>query len=190
MQALFWRPIVSANAPKSMSGGPANRRPGIPADVSFGALVGVRALREVGRPALAPCPENSAIAAPEGLLTKNRGTPECLDDFFFWSALGREPDRYSDPGRSPRGGRVRGASARRALETDRGDGTSPANWFSPAFAGADFWGPGREALPADQSAPVGAAPAATSRPRGPHFLFFLAASANSGLLGYPQPLFG
>ena len=75
----------------------------------------------------------------------------------------------SDPGgAAPKGGRVRGVSARRALETARGDGTSPANWFSPALAGADFWGPGRtapfiplggldarEALCADQTGPQG-----------------------------------
>ena len=137
MKALFWHPVVSTSLQSRNDGGPRNRRPSRP-PMSFFQPSGLRGLANA---AVWPHPENPVIVAPEGLLAKHRGTPEPPANLFLLVSLLAGAGSPKRSGAQPQGGRVRGASARRALETDRGDGTSPANWFSPALAGADFWGP-------------------------------------------------
>ena len=119
--------------------------------------------------AVRPCPENPAIAAPKGLLAKHRGTPECPGQ----PLSSGQPLSGSRIAKAIRGAAPGGSSSRRKRPQGAGDGTGgtarpPRTGPRPLSRAQTFGGPGRgapfvplggldmrEALPADQSAPVG-----------------------------------
>ena len=87
-----------------------------------------------------PCPENPAIAALEGLLAKNRGTSEAPVHLFLLASLLAGAGSPKRSGAQPQGGRVRGASARRALETGQGGRHVPRELVLARFGGRRLLG--------------------------------------------------
>ena len=87
-----------------------------------------------------PCPENPAIAALEGLLAKNRGTSEAPVHLFLLASLLAGAGSPKRSGAQPQGGRVRGASARRALETGQGGRHVPRELVLARFRGRRLLG--------------------------------------------------
>ena len=207
IQALFWRSVVNALRLEVGTAVGAAHTP--KSGRSHRCRCGQFAFSPKGRPTRGRQGRSAALPCK----SHDRGARRAFDEeqrysrghgqFLLLVSLLAGAGSLRRSGAQPQGGRVRGASARRALETDRGDGTSPANWFSPALAGADFWGsmarsachpPLGDWMCAKRwsltSRPVGAAQAAISWPVGPQFLFFLLGQYKPMLSGYPQSFLG
>ena len=73
-------------------------------------------------------------------MAKNRGTPEAPTNLFLLVSLLAGAGSPKRSGAQPQGGRVRGASARRALETGQGGRHVPRELVLARFGGRRLLG--------------------------------------------------